>query len=201
MTPLHSTRSPRCLALALFLGCAASGCYADDGFFRTVSMTKVNRFLSPYDGFNLETSLIGVNLAVMPGLGAGFELAELNLFYSLALGMYGHVGAPAYGATDSSDNAPSWILSGGLVYQPVPWRWFKPYLKVGGGGVRWRGDSLDGNPWAPLVEGVVGFATNNHWRASLDFYVAKGFSPEESQDSLIMAIRLNLVGFGLVALR
>ena len=52
-----------------------------------------------------------------------------------------------------------------------------------------------------MVEGSLGLATAFNYRMSLDLYVARDLRPVAGQDPWIMAVRLNLIGFSLVAFK
>lgn len=176
-------------------------CDFQSKYFRKLDLAKLNRWGAPYQGFNLEMNFAGVDIGFFPegGYGAGFELVDINMFYSLALGMYLHVGAPSYGGSNKDGHSALWTPSAGLIYQPVASWAIKPYIKVGGGGLMWNGDGS--TRWTPIVEGAIGLATAFNYRASLDFYVARDMSPLAEQDPWVMAIRLNLIGFSLVSFK
>jgi hypothetical protein len=175
-------------------------CDFQSKYFRKLDLAKVNRWGSPYQGFNLEMNFAAINLGFHPGggeFGAGFGAVDMNIFYSLALGAYISTQSPNYSGMEKSGISAMWTAAGGLIYQPVASWHLKPYIKVGGGGVLWRGNGMD--RWSPIVEGSVGVATAFNYRMALDFYVARDMMPEPDQDPWIMGVRLNLVGFSLVS--
>ena len=194
--------APLLAALVLW----GAGC-AGEKYFRKVDLTRVNRALAPYDGFNLEANFFAVHLAKALAFGAGFEVIEMNMFYDLALGLYARFGAPAYGGSDGGQKL-AWVPSGGLIYQPVISPILKPFIKVGAAGFVWQTDAT--GPNSEDATGVftdvgpevsIGIATAFHYRASVDVYLAKGMMPASPADPWIFALRFNVIGFSLVAFK
>jgi len=191
----------RLLVGALLL-LSLAACDFQSKYFRKVDLAETYRYLAPYDGFNLEMNLAGIDIGFFPtgDWGAGLEAVDINLFYSLALGGYLHASVPMFKASEPSGLTPGWFLSGGLIYQPVASWALKPYIKVGAAGLQWTAAST--NRWTPALEASIGIATAFNYRAALDFWVARDLSPDKAhQDPWIMAVRINLIGFSLVSFK
>ena len=188
------------LIVGLLLLLLIPACDFQSKYFRKLDLAKLDRWGFPYQGFNLEMNFASINLGFHPEggeFGAGFGILDMNIFYSLALGAYVSVQSPNYSGFEKTGLSTMWAAAGGLIYQPVVSWHLKPYIKVGGGGMMWKGNGKE--RWSPMVEGALGLATAFNYRMSLEFYAGRDMMPEPDQDPWIMAVRLSLVGFSLVS--
>lgn len=187
------------IGLAVLLSVAA--CDFQSKYFRKVDLDHVNRWAAPYHGFNMELNLAGFGMGFFPegDYGVGLDVVSMNIFYSLALGVYLHAGMPMYDGVSPCGLSPGWLTGGGLIYQPVASWILKPYLQVGAGGMQWTGPGS--SHWSPMVEAALGIATAFNYRGALDFHVARDLDPLAGQEPWILSVRLNLIGFSLVSFK
>ena len=178
------------VAFVLLSGCAHQEFYQ-------IPYSKIDSVWKPYDGWNFEFDIFNFNVSHVDQTTWGFGIAQMNFFYKLALGLYVKAGVPALG---EGTNSSYWIPGAGLIIEPVVTQYLKLAGQVGFAGLIYETseggiDAVNKKAIHPGIEFALGLFTAFHYRAGLDFYVAKGMDPDVTENPLVFAVRLHLIGF------
>lgn len=186
---------PLAIALLLLSLGTSWGCAHQD--FKQIPYSSIPSVWMPYSGANFEVDLFSLNVAQARETTWGFNAAQFNFFYKLALGPYIAAGVPAVSGEDSDGDQFSWVVSGGLIVEPVITRHLKLAGQFGFAGFVYSGNAATGSSggMTPGIEGALGLFTAFHYRAGIDFYFAKSMDSQAEVDPMVFGVRLHLVGF------